>query len=185
LDEFNPTDGSYRSPADGQVYRHFWSILAQTAAEVPSIIDWAVSALGVAPEVGMGGISMGGSIAVVATALDQRIAVVAAGIAEADWSRPGSTIPLHAPTAAIQDYFDRCNPLTNLERYRHCPAMSLQCGADDPLCPPDGAQRFARALRATYAACPEKLEIVLEDGVAHEYTPRMWHQALSWFARFL
>ncbi len=58
-DGLDPTDGSFRSPTDGRVYRHFWAILAQTAAEVPSIIDWAVTALGVAPQVGMGGISMG------------------------------------------------------------------------------------------------------------------------------
>jgi dienelactone hydrolase len=181
----DPTNGSFRDPATGKLYRHFWSILAETAAEVPSAIDWAIAELGVTPPVGMGGISMGGNIAVVAAGLERRISVVAAGIAEADWLRPGSTIPLSAPNAYVQDCFDRCNPLTNLAKYQHCPAMSFQCGAEDTMIPPGGAQRFVQALNATYAACPEKLEIAIEDGVAHVFTPTMWQNCLRWFARYL
>jgi dienelactone hydrolase len=179
------SDGSFRIPESGQVYRHFWSIVAETAAETPAIIDWAVAELGVAPVVGMGGISMGGNITLAAAALDRRIGVVAAGIAEADWLRPGSTIPISAPNAYVQAHYDRYNPLTNLARYQHCPAMLLSCGAVDPLIPPGGAQRFVRALAATYADCPEKLELVLEDGVGHIFTETMWRRSLSWFERFL
>ncbi|MBV7330413.1 hypothetical protein KFU94_19635 [Chloroflexi bacterium TSY] len=181
----DPTDGSFRSPTNGHVYRHFWSILAETAAEVPSIIEWAVAELNVASSVGMGGISMGGNIAVVAAAQDQRIVVVAAALAEADWLRPGSTIPLSAPNTYVQACYDRCNPLTNLAHYQHCPALSFQCGADDRLIPPGGAQRFVQSLAAIYAECPERLEIILEDGVAHQFTQTMWRNALRWFARFL
>ncbi len=181
----DPTTGSFRDPATGRVYRHFWAILAETAAEVPTLIDWAVAELGVEQSVGMGGISMGGNIAVVATALDPRITVVAAGIAEADWLRPGSSIPLSAPNAYVQACYDRCNPLTNLDRYRHCPALSFQCGAEDTLIPPGGARRFVEALAPTYAACPERLELVIEEGVGHQFTPAMWRGSLGWFERFL
>jgi dienelactone hydrolase len=179
------SDGSFRIPETGHVYRHFWSIVAETADEVSSIIDWATAELGVAPTVGMGGISMGGNITLVAAALDRRIGVVATAIAEADWLRPGSTIPLSAPNAYIQSHYDRCNPLTNLARYEHCPAMLFSCGAEDTMIPPGGAQRFVRALGATYASCPEKLEIVLEDGVGHVFTETMWRRSLDWFERFL
>jgi dienelactone hydrolase len=178
-------DGSFRIPETGHVYRHFWSIVAETAAEVPSIIDWAVAELGVAPKAGMGGISMGGNITLVAAALDRRIGVVATGIAEADWLRPGSTIPISAPNVYIQSHYDRYNPLTNLGRYGHCPAMSFSCGAEDTLIPPGGAQRFVRALATAYADCPEKLELVLEDGVGHVFTETMWRRSLGWFQRFL
>jgi uncharacterized protein len=181
----DPDSGSFRDPASGKLYRHFWAIVAETAAEVPSIIDWAIATLGVGPVIGMGGISMGGNIAVVATGLDQRIGVVATGIAEADWLRPGSTIPLSAPNAYIQHCYEQCNPLTNLARYQHRPAMLLQCGVEDQLIPPGGAERFVKALTPTYAASPEKLELVLEDGIGHEFTPTMWHNSLRWFERFL
>jgi dienelactone hydrolase len=179
------TDGSFRIPETGHMYRHFWSLVTETAEEVPTIIDWAVAELGVAPAVGMGGISMGGNITMAAAALDRRIGVVVAAIAEADWLRPGSTIPLSAPNASVQACFDRYNPLTNLARYQHCPALFFLCGAEDTMIPPGGAQRFVRAITPTYAACPEKLRIVLEDGVGHEFTATMWQHSLSWFERFL
>ncbi len=181
----DPTTGDFRSPASGMLYRHFWSIVSETAEEVPSIIDWAVGELGVAPSVGMGGISMGGNIAVVAAALDRRIGVVVAGIAEADWLRPGSSIPLSAPNAYVQSCYDRYNPLTNLTRYQHCPALLFTSGADDSLIPPGGAQRFVRALTPSYAACPERLELVMEEGVGHEFTQAMWRLSVRWFERFL
>jgi uncharacterized protein len=181
----DPESGSFRNPATGHLYRHFWTILAETAAEVPTVIDWARTELGITETVGAGGISMGGNIAVVAAALDQRITVVAAGIAEADWLRPGSSIPLSAPNAYVQSCYDRCNPLTNLERYQHRPAITFQCGAEDQLIPPGGAQRFVAALTAIYADSPERLEVTLEEGVAHEFTENMWQNSLSWFRRFL
>jgi len=184
-DVVDPTTGEFVSPTSGMQYRHFWSIVAETAEEVPSVIDWAIGELGVAPSVGMGGISMGGNIAVVAAALDRRIGVVAAGIAEADWLRAGSTIPLSAPNAYIQSCYDRYNPLTNLAHYQHCPALLFTCGADDTLIPPGGAQRFAQALTPSYAACPERLGLVMEDGVGHEFTQTMWLSSLRWFERFL
>ena len=45
------TSGRFRSATDGKIYRHYWSILAETAEEVPLMIDWAVEQLGVAPAV--------------------------------------------------------------------------------------------------------------------------------------
>jgi dienelactone hydrolase len=179
------TDGSFRIAETGHMYRHFWSMVAESAEETPAIIDWAVTELGVAPAVGMGGISMGGNITMVAAALDRRIDVVVAAIAEADWLRPGSTIPLSAPNAYVQSHYDRYNPLTNLARYQHCPAMFFLCGAEDTMIPPGGAQRFVRAITPTYAACPERLAIVLEQGVGHVFTETMWRDSLRWFERFL
>ena len=178
-------DGGFRDPASGKIYRHFWAIVAETAAEVPALIDWAVATLGVAPAVGIGGISMGGNIAIAAAAHDRRIVAVATGLAEADWLRPGSTIPLSAPNAYIQSCYERFDPLANLARYRHCPALLLQCGADDQLIPSGGARRFVQALGPTYADCPERLRIEIEEGVAHEFTPTMWRNVLRWIGQYL
>jgi dienelactone hydrolase len=181
----DPTSGRFRSATDGKVYRHFWSILAETAEEVPLMIDWAVANLGVAPEVGIGGKSMGGDIAVTAAGLEPRIGVVAACIATADWLKPGSIYQLNAPNPIIQAQYERYNPLTNLMDYQHCPAISFQCGADDMMVPPDGAAHFVQALAPTYATCPEKLALVLEAGVAHQLTQSMWLNSIQWFKRFL
>ena len=166
------------------IRRHFWPILARTAEESSSIIDWAVATLGVAPSVCMGGISMGGDIAVAAAGVDRRIKTVAACIATPDWLRPGSFEPPGEPDDYALACYERRNPLTHLELYEHCPALSFQCGALDTQVPPDGAQRFATALQQTYRDCPERLEVSLHDGVAHAFTPEMWRNCVQWFQRW-
>lgn len=181
----DPTNGRFRSETDGKLYRHYWSIVAETAEEVSLIIDWAVDKLGVAPAVGIGGKSMGGDIAVTAAGLEPRIVAVAACIATADWRKPGSIYQLSAPNPIIQAQYERYNPLTNLARYQHCPAISFQCRADDPIVPADGAVRFVQALTPTYATCPEQLDVVLEEGDVHQLTLTMWQNSLQWFRRFL
>ena len=170
----------------GNIRRHFWPILAHTAEEVPQVLDWAVRHLGVAEAAGMGGISAGGDTSVAATAIDPRIAAVVAAIATADWLRPGSFEPPGAPDATAQACYERCNPLTNLASYRHTPAISFQNGARDQQVPPDGSQRFVAALREElYAHCPERLDVTLHDGVAHEFNDAGWANALAWFRRHL
>lgn len=184
-DEGDPSNGMFRNPATGLLYHHFWQIVAETAHELPALIDWANATLQASGQVGICGISMGGNSALVAAALDQRIAAITPCMAEADWLRPGSSIPISVPNPAIQALYDRYNPLTHPEHYQHCPAMLLQCGADDQLVPPGGAQRFVEALSETYAGCPERLAIEIDPGVGHEFTPRMWQRSLEWFRRFL
>jgi uncharacterized protein len=152
---------------------------------VPAAIDWAMAELGVEPPVGIGGISMGGTIAVVAAGLDDRITTVAAGLAEGDWHRIGAMYPLSAPNPYVQSCYDRSNPLSNLARYQRRPAISFQLGAEDRMIPPSSAWRLAEALTAIYAASPERLEVVLEAGVGHEFTEGMWRRSLAWFRRFL
>ena len=175
-----------RERVRGNIRRYFWPILARTAEDVPRVVDWAVRHLGVAAVAGMGGISAGGDTSVAAAAVDPRIAVVAAAIATPDWLRPGSFEPPGAPDAAAQACYERRNPLTNLAAYRHTPAISFQNGAGDRQVPPDGSQRFVAALREElYAHCPERLEVVLHEGTAHEFTAAGWANALAWFRRHL
>ncbi len=174
-----------RARVRGNIRRHFWPILAQTAEETPLMIDWAVRELGMPPAVGMGGISMGGDISVTAAGLDHRIRAVAAGCATADWLRPGSSEAPGEPDAPAQACYDRRNPLTNLTRYVHCPALSFQCGANDRQVPPDGAQCFVAALHDVYTPYPDRLEVLLEPGVAHAFTRKMWINCIRWFTHRL
>ncbi len=180
------TQDELRTRVRGNIRRYFWPILAQTAEETPSVIDWALAHLRVEKRVGMGGISMGGDIAVTATAVDPRIGVVAAAIATPDWLRPGSFEPPGEPDEVAQACYDRRNPLTQLTAYRHCPAISFQCGAEDQQVPPDGARRFIEALnQEIYAAHPDRLEAVLHPGVAHAFPAQSWDNCVRWFQKHL
>lgn len=184
-EELTPESGRFRVPETGLLYRHFWSIEAETAEEIPLVIDWAIADLGVSERVGIGGKSMGGDIAVVAAALDRRIKAVAACIATPDWLKPGSIYELSAPNPKIQDQYERFNPLTNLDRYAHCPAITFQCGGADTMVPPDGAKRFVDSLGGIYSDQPEKISYCLHQDIEHELTDAMWHNSLAWLKRFL
>lgn len=169
----------------GNIRRHFWPILAHTSEEVPTVIDWALHELSIDRQVGIGGISMGGDIAIAAAGLDPRITAVSACLATPDWLRPGSHEPPGEPDEYAQSCYDRLNPLTHLERYRHCPALALQCGELDTQVPPDGGERFVNALAATYASYPERLQVFLYPATPHRFTDDIWRASLKWLGKFL
>lgn len=169
----------------GNIRRYFWPILARTAEETPKVIDWAIQTLKVRKEVGMGGISMGGDIAVAAASVDRRIRAVSACVATPDWMRPGSFEPPGEPDAAAQADYDRRNPLTHLQAYRHRPAIAFQSGADDRQVPPDGGARFVEALKPIYGKQANRLTVNLQPNTPHRFTPEMLENSIAWFEAHL
>lgn len=180
-------DGTRR----GDFRRHLWPILGQTTLEAARVIDWAISTLAVSPAVYVGGISMGGDIAVAVAGLDARVACVAAVAATPDWLRPGmrdyaqpeKQVPPGAADAYARFFYEQLNPLTHLSAYARCPAITFECGEGDTHVPAEAALRFQAALAETYRACPEELRINLHAGVGHSTTPAMWQNCLAWFGR--
>jgi dienelactone hydrolase len=170
----------------GNIRKYFWPILAKSAEETKGIIDWAIKELGVRKDVGMGGVSMGGDISVAAAGVDRRIKVVSAVVATPDWMRPGSFEPPGEPDAAAQADYDRRNPLTHLEAYKHKPWIAFQSGAEDRQVPPDGGQRFIEALKPIYGKdAAERLVVNLQPGTKHGFTREMFQQSLAWFQAHL
>lgn len=175
------TPDEIRQRVRSDLRRHFWPILAGAAEEVPAIIDWAAAHFGCAADVGIGGISMGGDIAVVSAGLDRRIARVAAVLATPDWLRPGSLEPQGVAAEEQWALYRRFDPLTHPAHYRHCPAMLFVCGAEDRQVPPEGAEAFVAMLENLYPDRAAHLAIARQLGIAHRFTPWMWSEALSWF----
>ncbi|HLA99569.1 MAG TPA: alpha/beta hydrolase [Anaerolineales bacterium] len=168
--------------------RVLWPIIGQSALDTMHVIDWAIAELGISPPCLVGGISLGGDIAVAAAGIDARIGCVSAIVATPDWRRPGMHVggqlaPAGQPDRYAQFFYDHINPLTNLAGYAHCPAITFECGADDDHVPPDGALRFQSALQETYGAQPDRLRVNLHPGVAHQSVPAMWQNSLEWFSR--
>jgi uncharacterized protein len=169
----------------GNIRRYFWPILARSAEETKQVIDWAIKELKVKREVGMGGISMGGDISIAAAGVDKRIKVVSACVATPDWMRPGSFEPPGEPDAAAQADYDRRNPLTHLDAYKHRPAIAFQSGAVDKQVPPDGGQRFVEALKPRYGKQTDRLVVNLQPNTPHAFTPEMLANSLKWFQAYL
>ena len=165
-----------RARIRGNIRRYFWPILAETAREVPRIIDWALAQFPVDEQVAIGGISMGGDISVVAAGIDRRIALAVPWVATPDWLRPGTNEPVGEADADAQACYDEFNPLTHLDRYAHCPRIVFQNGAEDEQVPPDGSIRFRDALRQShYRDGPERIDAVLHPGIPHQVCDEMWH----------
>jgi dienelactone hydrolase len=168
--------------------RYMWPIIGQTALDATRVIDWAVEQFGVAPEVAMGGISLGGDISLAAAGLDTRIRRVAAIIATPDWLRPGmrrgnppELLPPGTPDSYARFFYDRLNPITHLEAFAQRPAITFELGADDTHVPPEAALRFEAALRQRYPDYGDDLRVTLHLGCGHEVIPAMWDNCLAWF----
>lgn len=171
--------------------RAMWPILGQTTLDTMRVIDWAVTTLDVAPPIYMGGISMGGDIAIAAAGIDHRIQRVAAMVATPDWLRPGmrdlfypdTLLDPGLPDAYAQYFYDQFNPLTHLSAYTHAPAITFECAATDTHVPPDGAQRFQAALRQSAPSAVDHLRVNLIPDTGHmdAREPIFWQNCLAWF----
>ncbi len=171
--------------------RAMWPILGQTTLDTLRVIDWAITTFNVAPYIYMGGISMGGDIAVAVAGIDHRIQRVASMVATPDWLRPGmqdlfrpgTLLAPGVPDAYAQYFYDQLNPLTHLSSYTHAPAITFECAANDTHVPPDGAQRFQTALRqiALVAADHIRVNLIPDTGHMDTNKPIFWRNCLTWF----
>jgi uncharacterized protein len=175
-------------------FRHWmWPTMGQSALDSLRIMDWAFSHFSLKPEVFMGGVSMGGDIAVAVAGLDARVRCVSAIIATPDWLRPGmqtlaqpgTLVPPGEPDSYARYFYHQLNPLTHLAAYAHSrPAITFECGADDTHVPPDGAQRFQQALLSQLPDYEERLQVTLHAETGHEVKEAMWKNSLNWFSRW-
>jgi dienelactone hydrolase len=169
----------------GNIRKYFWPILAKSAEEYPQLIDWAIKTYGVRKDVAVGGISMGGDISVTAANVDPRITAVSACVATPDWMRRGSFEPPGEPDAASQADFDRRNPSTHLELYRHKPAIAFQSGMEDRQVPPDAAARFLADLGPLYGKDKDRLKLNLQPKMGHGFSDEMLQNSLAWIERYV
>jgi uncharacterized protein len=175
----------------GNFRRHMWPILGQTTLDTMRIIDWAIGTLGVRESVVMGGVSMGGDIAVAAAGIDRRIERVATVVSTPDWLRPGmrnlmnpaEVLSPGEPDAYARFFYDALNPLTHINAYARAPWIKFVCGAMDSHVPPDGALRFQQALQSEYPRAARHVEVKLVPGMRHmdvKQTDLWWPECLGW-----
>ena len=168
-----------------------------------------------AKKIGMIGFSMGGIQTWLAGSVDKRVAVAvpAIGVQSYRWSLENDRWQARANTikaahdAAAQDLGEPrvnqkvCRELWNkvipgmLDRF-DCPSMVrlfagrpllILNGEKDPNCPIEGARLAFAEAEAAFAAegCPEKLKIMVAEGVGHTVTPEHSAAALKWFRQWL
>jgi dienelactone hydrolase len=168
-----------------------------------------------ARRLGMIGFSMGGIQTWLAASVDERwkVSVPAIGVQSFKWSlenekwqgRARTIAPAHERAAK-----DLGEPAVNQKVCRElwnkvipgilgqfdCPSMLrlfagrpllIANGDQDPNCPVEGARIAVASAEEAYraAGCPEKLKVMIAEGVPHRVTPEQNAAALEWFLKWL
>ncbi|MCD9024107.1 dienelactone hydrolase family protein [Cohnella silvisoli] len=168
----------------GNRRKYFWEVLGRTAEDFPRVIDWAFARFGNFGGVAVGGVSMGGDIALTAALVDRRIQGVCCMIATPEWMRTGAEEAQGEPDSYTAGLYERLNPATHLERYaERKPFIHFENAEKDPCVPPAAARRFMEELRVLYGEDAGKLTLREEPDLYHTATPGMWKNCHTWFQR--
>ena len=167
-------------------FKNFFNVVKETAEDVTRIIDYLrdIKEADIG-RVGITGISMGGHIAFMATAYDNRIKAAAPIIGTPDWtglidSHPNFT----RPEGEFLDYIMQFEPLTHYENF-YPSALLIQNGVRDVTVPITGARRLVDKLKGLYKDIPEKYLLIEYPETGHEVTQNMIVEAVNWFRRYL
>ena len=160
------------SGANPNLESDFTQAVAETAEEVPKLIDALCSRYGANEgKFAVAGISMGGFIAYRAIHVDKRLKV--------------ATPILGSPKWKIKD---SRSPHENLNRFYPCAILSQNAGADESV-PPAAARDLHQQLSDHYVRAPEKHKYVEFPNVGH-FMPeddwnRLWSNVLDWLNQHL
>ncbi len=173
--------------------RGMWPILGQTTLDALRVLDWAIDQFEVSADVVAGGISMGGDISVALAGADHRVRRVAAVVATPDWTRPGMASIADAsevldqgePSGYAAWLYRALDPMTNLARFTHGPAIRFELGAADTHVPPHSAFAFVDALRAVAPLAADRVQVIAHEGMGHLDAARdetVLAAAITWLA---
>ncbi len=152
-----------------------WNILGTTVLDTFRVLDWAVSKYKLNNDIVVGGISMGGDIAVSLAGIDKRVQKVAAIAASPDWMRPGMTDVMDSTKIIAQGeprpfgawLYSQLDPLTNLGNYSHAPQVLFELGETDTHISPSHALGFKEKLSQDYQDSAAAIEIHINSGADH------------------
>lgn len=150
----------------------YLTIVRQTAAEVPMIVDTLLSCGWARPErLGIGGISMGGEITYAAIVNEPRLRVATPIVGSPEWELPWPESP--------HRHAERFFPV----------ALFSQAAAEDEFVPTRSIRAFHEQLAPLYARAPERLCYLEYPHVGHRLSPHLWEtsrqRTVAWFERFL
>lgn len=156
-----------REEAMGAFRAVMWPILGGTTLDARAVVDWAHDQYELTGPVLVGGVSMGGDIAVALVGIDPRVQRVAAIAATPDWTRPGMTLPGHPdavidqgqPTQTGKRLYEQLDPLTHVPAFARDLRIRFDVGAADTHVPGEAAHRFERLVG--------RVEVVEHAGLDH------------------
>jgi len=163
-------------------------LIKETADDIPTIIDHFTKDEQIDKDrVGMIGVSMGGYSALRAMVIDDRIKVAAPIISSPYWDDDPADIPTVRDPEILQKlkaFSDEYSPAYYLDRF-YPRAMLLQVGGKDIHLNVERVKHFHHELESYYEERPDRLKLIIHEGVGHEFIPEMWRNAMDWFKNYL
>jgi dienelactone hydrolase len=163
-------------------------LIKETADDIPPLLDHFVAQDGIdGDRIGMVGVSMGGYATFRVLAMDSRIRVAATIIASPYWDDTPADMPVHTDPEAqqgLKSYSMKYSPAQFAERF-YPRALLIQLGREDIHFNQERVVKFHRDLETLYQDAPEKLELVVHEGVRHKFIPPMWEHAKKWLQKYL
>lgn len=171
--------GKLKEGINGLVFKEFrtymWQILGITTMDVCRVIDWAIGMFGLREDVVIGGLSMGGDIAIAVAGIDKRIKIVSVIGASPDWKRNKMThvmdstkiIEQGVPSHFGQWLYDILDPITNLQYFHRPLKMHFELGGSDTHIRPEWTVDFKKKLTELYSKAEQNIEIIINEECDH------------------
>ncbi|HWI62888.1 MAG TPA: prolyl oligopeptidase family serine peptidase [Symbiobacteriaceae bacterium] len=168
---------------------HFWKVILNSIEEAGALRDAAVALGWSEPDrFGVSGHSMGCFVTpgVLARYDWAKVAVLQNGCpcytwAEAFYRESRGAFPA-SPT--LLSRLTACDPEQMISRIAPRPVLMMH-GASDASVPIGGVKRFRELAAPAYAACPDRLELVVIDRLNHFVTKDMIELMRNWFVKWL
>lgn len=151
-----------------------WQVLGLTTIDAYKIMDWAVNEFNIDKNITVGGLSMGGDIALSLAGLDARIKKVAGVASSPDWNRKGMTdvmdstkiIDQGIPSEFSSWLCSQFNPMNNSDKYTREISIQLEYGKKDTHILYKWAEEFKKSVEICKTS-KLMMDIITNEDVNH------------------
>jgi len=130
-------------------------------------------------KIGVAGISMGGTVSLLAAAKDPRVKAAVAFVPVVDFESANPVIKQMKIPPAVLGTIRALDPVHVIQKAPEG-AILIQCGAEDGIVGVEGARNLDAVLRDYYSGNPGKYRYVEYAGVGHDVTLPMADDAVKW-----
>lgn len=137
--------------------------------------------------IGMVGVSMGGFTTYRAVVIDKRIKVAIPIISSPVWEDiPGDYYADNNPEIynKLFSFGKQYAPSSFVGKF-HPTALLMQVGSEDKHFNVEKLKLFEQNVKGYYKDDLSKFELIVFDGIGHEFTEEMWNNAKAWLSKYL
>ncbi len=162
--------------------------IKDNAEDITVLIDYFTAKTEIDKDrIGMVGVSMGGFTTFRAVVIDKRIKVAIPIISSPAWE----DIPrdLHADDnpdiiKGLRNLSEQYGPSNFIDKF-YPTALFMQAGSEDKHFNVEKLKLFHQNVKEFYKDDLSKLELIIFEDIAHEFTDAMWNNARAWLNKYL